>query len=141
MSPRKLSPLLRWPVRRADLVAALGEDFDRIHLVWCDWDKTGSHAPLTVDWKPSSDGIGSGPSPARLSVWVYPVPAAQGQPIRSALLASAMSDLAAWTTGALDATETWKSARHERAWRFRSGHLEISDDDGIHILDRDRGTR
>jgi hypothetical protein len=140
MSPRKLSPLLRWPIRRADVAAALGENFDRIDLVWCDWDKSGSQAPLSAEWAPSPDGIGAGEFPARVKIWVHPVPQAEAETIRLALISPAMSDLAAWSGRALDATETWKSARHERVWRYRSGALGISDDDGLHILDRERGS-
>jgi hypothetical protein len=47
-----------------------------------------------------------------------------------------------WLLAALGGSEVWQLARHERRWFVSvSGVVSFRDDDGMHILDRERGTR
>ena len=133
---RRLSPQLRWPLRRADLQSALGPNFGRVAFGWVDWDKTGRDDPLSADWYDARDESSFGG--VALVVWIRPVTREKQASVASALRKTALPDLAQWVANALSAPPTWQQIRHERRWRVEpGGAVRILEDHGVHIRDRE----
>lgn len=136
MVTKRLSPQLRWPLRRADLEDVLGLNFGRVALGWVDWDKTGRDDPLSADWHDARDVSSFGGIP--LVVWIRPVTRERQATVADALRTAALPDLAQWVTMALSAPPTWQQVRRERRWRVEPhGDLRILEDHGVHIRDRE----
>ena len=138
---RALAPQLAWPLSRNDLRDALGERFEGVQISWTGWDKQGSREPLSVDWHsawPELPGWRAGGAP---TVWVRPVSRTTTEGDRALPLSDALPNLAIWLDEAWKAPDTWREARHERRWVIAANQIEVHDDDGLHILDRERGSR
>ena len=141
MGRRALAPQLAWPLSKTDLRDALGERFSNVQINWVDWDKQGDQDPLSVSWhseRPELPGWGAGGAP---TVWVRPVSRASRDGVRTLLLRDALPDLTEWLDRAWNAPDTWRDARHERRWVLAADRVEVHDDDGLHILDRERGNQ
>ena len=141
MGRRALAPHLAWPVSKADLREALGDRFCDVEVTWVDWDKQGGQEPRSVSWRSEAAEMPGWDAGGAPTVWVHPVSRATLEETRTLLLRHALPDLIAWLDSAFAAPETWRQARHERRWVIGSGGVAVHDDHGLHILDRERGTR
>jgi hypothetical protein len=141
MARPALAPHLAWPVSNAELRAALGDHYERVRVVMTQWDKQGSSDPLSVSWyaeHAEMPGWSGGRAP---DVWIRPVEREGREAVRELLLRDVLPDLARWVQEAFDAPPTWRDMRHERRWSITAGVLAVHDDDGMRILDRERGRR
>ena len=103
------------------------------------WGQRTLADPLSVTWTPRADGIGSKPTEERIMIRVRPV-AKSDHEVAARLIASVvLPDLASWIDKAMQSSEVWQDARHERNWSIHGESVDTHEDDGMHIVDRDRG--
>ncbi|MFA6135670.1 MAG: hypothetical protein WC869_16800 [Phycisphaerae bacterium] len=136
-----LAPHLAWPVSNAELRAALGDYYERVRVVRTQWDKQGSSDPLSVSWHAERAEMPGWSKDRTPDVWIRPIEREGREAVRELLLRDVLPDLARWLREAFEAPQTWRDTRHERRWSIKAGALVAHDDDGMHILDRERGRR
>jgi hypothetical protein len=138
MARRPLAQDRVWPVSESDLRRGLGELIDLVRIVWVTWDQRNIGDPLSVKWTPKSEGVGA-KGDESLSIWVHPIPRLDSESPQELVRTVVLPDLRTWVGEVPNATATWRGIRHERRWSVTSGVVAIHDDDGMHILDRERG--
>lgn len=123
---RLLNPGLAWPLTSTELAEALGIDASNYgddHIVWRFWERTPSTTPITVRYYgPKTEVLHSGPQ-----ISVSPVARSEREPVHSALLATGLSELAAWISSLPAMPEPYLDSKPTVTWTWDGAHLRRSE--------------
>ncbi|MFD0568106.1 hypothetical protein ACFQ0T_00935 [Kitasatospora gansuensis] len=123
---RRLPRHLSWPLTSSDLDAALGERMPRVERLYFADRPHGDGTVLSIQWY----GVTVHPTlRSKLSLTVFPVPAAERAAARQVLLRSGLPEVTAWADRAVAAPETWREATHYRHWRLAADGAVAHRDD------------
>jgi hypothetical protein len=129
---RRLPRHLAWPLTTTDMGAALGPRMAHVSAAWFRARPSDDGTLLRVEWVPalvSNYGIGRKPAHMLgLQITVYPLTALDRAAARVVLQQGALPELDTWICAALQASESWLQAWHNRRWQLADGRLTHHDE-------------